>query len=140
MTFENAKVGDKVFDILLREWGTVTFNSQTEPFVLRVRFKDEMYAYTSEGKYYEEHEAPQLYTYEPPIPEVRPMPQPEIDWSKVPAGTEVTVDETERLFLWYSKKDSQILTLSSAEYTYWTSPKEVTIKGKVKRKWLKSDG
>ena len=50
-TFENAKVGDKVWDFVLG-WGTITSIKEKSDFPLTIMFdcREEYYIYTLEGK------------------------------------------------------------------------------------------
>ena len=62
---EQFKVGDRVFDLVLQEWGEVTSVNNTPTYPIQVLFNDgELATYTAEGMYTKTNGVPRLYHQE----------------------------------------------------------------------------
>ncbi len=62
---EQFKVGDRVFDLVLQEWGEVTSVNNTPTYPIQVLFNDgELATYTAEGMYTKTNRVPRLYHQE----------------------------------------------------------------------------
>lgn len=71
-TFENAKVGDRVWSIT-QGWGKITSINNTPNYPILAFFPSGAATFTIEGKYYEKHQYPILFWDEIPI---TPPPRP----------------------------------------------------------------
>ena len=76
--FEQAKVGDRVWDILLGEWGTIIDIEPLEPLPLAVEFGNGEYIhdYTFEGKCSSLTKYPTLYWNEVHLPTIEEDKKP----------------------------------------------------------------
>lgn len=66
--FSNAKVGDKVYNILLGEWGTITNIEPYETYGINVEFSESYDCYTFDGKIYKLDNNPVLFWNEVKLP------------------------------------------------------------------------
>lgn len=66
--FSNAKVGDKVYNILLGEWGTITNIDPYEIYGIDVEFSECRECYTFDGKIYKVDKNPILFWNEVKLP------------------------------------------------------------------------
>jgi len=91
--FKSAKIGDRVFDYLLQEWGTVSFIKDAgHKYPIRVQFAEIKKEYTSGGKDLCSYKLQTLFwnEMEPITPPEKPLPELEVDT---------------RVFVWNSNDD-----------------------------------
>jgi len=79
--FSDAKVGDRVFDYTLQEWGFVAYVYPDLIYCLEVKFSDRVHFYTKDGLADLKNKVPTLFWDEvkPIIPPEKPLPKLEID-------------------------------------------------------------
>ena len=82
MMFKSTKIGDRVFDYLLQEWGTVSFIKDAgHKYPIRVQFAEIKKEYTSGGKDLCSYKLQTLFwnEMEPITPPEKPLPELEVD-------------------------------------------------------------
>ena len=82
MMFKSAKIGDRVFDYLLQEWGAVSFIKDAgHKYPIRVQFAEIKKEYTSGGKDLCSYKLQTLFWDEvkPITPPDKPLPKLEVD-------------------------------------------------------------
>ena len=96
---DKFQVGDKVYDILLQQWGTVTSlkSSETTTYPVNVIFHEKIQSYTEDGYYFLYGVIPQLYFQEFKIV----VPSLEPKWRAEPKCKYYFVESTGVVFSGY---------------------------------------
>lgn len=118
--FSNAKIGDKVYNILLGEWGIITGIEFYQIYGIRARFNEYSDRYTFDGKSYTIDNNPTLFWNEVKLPTIE-EDKPPFDLEKfIVDSLEPTPYEMERydeLFtIFYSNVDHDFFIQSSMAY------------------------
>lgn len=118
--FSNAKIGDKVYNILLGEWGIITSIEPCEIYGIRARFNEYSDGYTFDGKSYTIDNNPTLFWNEVKLPTVEEDKPPFNLEQFIADSLEPTPYEMERydeLFtIFYSDIDHDFHVQSSMAY------------------------
>jgi len=103
--FSDAKVGDRVFDYILQEWGFVAYVYPDLVYCIEVKFNDRVHVYTKDGLADLKNKVPTLFWDEvkPITPPEKPLPKLEIDTPVLVWGD----DEKDKQKRYFSHFDSE---------------------------------
>ena len=124
--FKDAKIGDKVFDYILQEWGNVIRFNDLSIYPVEVKFSDCVKNYTVLGKQQRSNKLPVLFwdEVEPIIPPEKPLPKLEVD-TPVLVWLDATPDAKFKRYFSHFDSEGNIYCFASGS-TSWSADGKTT--------------